>query len=309
MKHVISAKQFTDRDQVDGLMDVADRLRVSGGDRLRGRVLGTLFYEPSTRTRLSFEAAMLRLGGGVVSAASAEDWSSAAKGESIEDTARVLSSYVDCLVLRHPERGAAARAASHSAVPVINAGDGDGEHPTQALLDLYTVRRELGRLDGLRYALVGDLRYGRTVHSLVYLLGLCKDVHLTLVSPYELAMPQEVLNFITAQGVPCHQVHGGVSAVRDVLAAGPDVVYLTRTQLERGKAVEDDHRRFGREEMDLLPPTSVVLHPLPRRGELAAEVDGDCRAAYFRQAENGLWLRAALLDALLGRGACCESPS
>ena len=303
LRHVVSADQFPPS-LLEELFASADamRERLSGRARplLPGRVMATVFYEPSTRTRLSFESAMLRLGGQVVSTENARDFSSAIKGETLEDTVRIVSGYADCIVLRHPEEGAAARAAAVSPVPVINAGDGRGEHPTQALLDLYTIRSELGRLEGLHVVMAGDLANGRTVHSLVQLLAQYPGLTVTLAGPPQLRLPAATVSSLRESGVEVREARDLLEAVRDA-----DVVYQTRIQTERLSApVEEAERdairfRVTAEVMAALPQGAVVMHPLPRVGEIDPEVDADPRAAYFRQARNGVPVRMALLARVL----------
>ncbi|MEO6795676.1 MAG: aspartate carbamoyltransferase [Candidatus Dormibacter sp.] len=266
-----------------------------GPGRLDGRLLATIFFEPSTRTRFSFEAAMLRLGGQVLTAENARNASSVSKGESLEDSIRILSGYADAIVLRHPEAGAADRAASVADVPVINAGDGAGHHPTQALLDLYTIRKELGRLDHLRVGLVGDLRHGRTARSLALLLAMYPGTELTLVSPASLAMDDDVLTALAARGMRYTQVSQLLEVVGTL-----DVLYQTRIQAERFESADEYNRHRGVYVVDpalmrRLPDHAIVMHPLPRVGEIDPAVDADPRAAYFRQARNGLVVRMAAL--------------
>ncbi|MDP9363272.1 MAG: aspartate carbamoyltransferase [Chloroflexota bacterium] len=301
IRHVVEVGQF-DRPALNALFAAADRMRELPRDArpLQGRILATLFYEPSTRTRLSFESAMLRLGGGVVSTENAGEFSSAIKGETVEDTVRIVEGYADAIVLRHFEQGAAHRAAAVAGVPVLNAGDGPGEHPTQALLDLDTIRRELGRVDGLRVALVGDLRFGRTARSLARLLRLTTGTELVFVSPPAVPMGDDVRAELDAAGVP-HRDE------RDLAAVLPhvDVIYQTRIQRERFATEEEYQASRGvyvidRAAMARLNPGAVVLHPLPRVDEIAPEVDADPRAAYFRQAHNGVFVRMALLAQVLG---------
>ncbi len=305
LRHVLSAQEF-DRARLETLFADAramEAVLAAGGDeRLRGRVMATLFYEPSTRTRLSFESAMLRLGGSVISTENARDFSSAIKGETLEDTVRMVSGYADCIVLRHPEEGAAARAGRVAGVPVINAGDGPGQHPTQSLLDLYTISRELGRLDDLQVVLVGDLAHGRTVRSLAYLLAKFRDVRLTFVAPAMTRMRPDITGYLTAQGVP-------VRETEDLLEAVPsaDVVYQTRVQRERfhddqswaAAAAVRERYAITPAVMARMPARSVLLHPLPRVDEIDPAVDLDPRAAYFRQARNGVAVRMALLAQVL----------
>ena len=303
-RHVVSAEQFP-RALLEELFSSADemarRLLAAGPPLLPGRVMATLFYEPSTRTRLSFESAMLRLGGQVVSTENARDFSSAIKGETLEDTVRIVGGYSDCIVLRHPEEGAAARAAAVSTVPVINAGDGRGEHPTQALLDLYTIRAELGRLDGLRVVMAGDLANGRTVHSLIRLLSQYPGLRVTLAGPEQLRLPTPAVQALRRSGAEVREAESLLEAVVDA-----DVVYQTRIQAERlSEPLEESGRdaarfRVTKEVMAALPQGAVVMHPLPRVGEIDPEVDSDPRAAYFRQARNGVPVRMALLARVLG---------
>jgi aspartate carbamoyltransferase catalytic subunit len=272
----------------------------SAAGRLSGRLLATVFYEPSTRTRFSFEAAMHRLGGQVLSAENATRASSAAKGESLEDAIRVIGGYVDGIVLRHPEVGASERAAAVATVPVINAGDGPGHHPTQALLDLFTIKKELGRLDHLRVGLAGDLRNGRTVRSLALLLSRFPGNELVLISPPALGMGEDVIGSL-------QQAQQGQRETEDLAGAMSDldVLYQTRVQAERFASPEDYERHRGvyvvtPELMRRLPEHAILMHPLPRLGEIDPLVDADPRAAYFRQARNGLWVRMAVLDWAIG---------
>ena len=273
----------------------------SAAGRLSGRLLATVFYEPSTRTRFSFEAAMHRLGGQALSAENATRNSSAAKGESLEDAIRVIGGYADAIVIRHPELGAAGRAAEVAPVPVINAGDGPGHHPTQALLDLYTIKKELGRLDHLRVGLAGDLRNGRTVRSLALLLSRFPGNELVLISPPALRMGEDVIRSLV-------QAQQGLREIADLAVAIPDldVLYQTRIQAERFESPEEYERHRGvyvvtPEVMRRLPEHAILMHPLPRLGEIDPLVDADPRAAYFRQARNGLWVRMAVLDWAMGR--------
>ncbi len=303
LKHLIHAAQFNPESLLE-LFASTDRMQADDKARrlypvLQGRILATLFYEPSTRTRLSFEAAMQKLGGSVLSVENARDSSSAVKGESIADTVRVVSGYADAIAIRHFQEGTAAAAAASSPVPVINAGDGIGEHPTQALADGYTIHRELGRLDHLRVALVGDLLYGRTIHSLLPLLAMYPGQEVVLVSPPSLRLPEHYVAALTAQGVHLREV-----ATLDEAMDGADVTYVTRVQGERFAsaaeydAVKDAFVLTG-SNAQRLRPGAVIMHALPRLNEIAPEVDADPRAAYFRQARNGLYVRMALLAAML----------
>lgn len=299
LEHVLSSQQF-DRQLLEVVFARARQLDGVRDQRLRGRIMATLFYEPSTRTRLSFESAMLRLGGAVIGTEAAHQFSSVIKGETLEDTVRMAMAYADVIVLRHHEAGAAARAADVSQVPIVNAGDGPGEHPTQALLDLYTIERELGRVDGLHVVLCGDLRYGRTARSLALLLSQYEGVRLTFVAPPVAQMREDILALLDERGVPWRRVDSLAEAVAEA-----DVVYQTRIQKERFDDLAELARARGDTRIDArimarLPAHAIVMHPLPRVDEIAVEVDSDPRAAYFRQAHNGVSVRMALLDLLLG---------
>jgi aspartate carbamoyltransferase catalytic subunit len=299
--HLTSTKQLT-RVDTDTILKVAGQMQelveTKGGDkRLEGKIMASLFYEPSTRTRLSFEAAMNRLGGSVVSSVGMQ-FSSFSKGETIEDTIKMVCQYADVIAMRHPEQGSADTAASVSTVPFINAGDGPGQHPTQGLLDMYTVLKERGKLDGLHVAMVGDLRYGRTVHSLIFLMGLYDNVQFTFVAPEELRMPEKVTSF-------CDEKNILYTEADDITAAlDADVIYMTRVQGERF-ADKSEYERLKDKYIltaDMLKgKTGTIMHPLPRVKEIATDVDELPTAAYFRQAQNGMFLRMALLDLLLGK--------
>jgi aspartate carbamoyltransferase catalytic subunit len=301
LRHVIESQQFS-RPLLEELFSRAKQIREEPHNfshRLDGRVLAALFYEPSTRTRLSFEAAMLRLGGRTMGTDNAREFSSAAKGETLEDTIRIVSGYADVIVIRHNEQGAAQRAAAVSLVPVINAGDGPGQHPTQALLDLYTIKDEIGHLDGINIAMVGDLANGRTVRSLTYLLSKFQGTRIWFVAPPQVAMRDDIKAHLDEHGVKWTET-------RDLAAVLPkvDVVYQTRIQKERFtdeeayRAVKGVYRIDGGA-LALMKREAIVMHPLPRVDEIAPEVDVDPRAAYFRQARNGLFIRMALLDWLI----------
>jgi aspartate carbamoyltransferase catalytic subunit len=301
---VVESQQF-DRPVLERVFGVAaemEQLVAAGGSQeLKGRIMASLFYEPSTRTRLSFEAAMLRLGGEVLGTESAGEFSSVAKGETLEDTVQIVAGYADVIVLRHFDVGASRRAAAISPVPVINAGDGPGQHPTQALLDLYTIKKELGRVDGLRIAMVGDLANGRTVRSLSYLLSKFDGVELVFVAPAAVAMGRDIKGHLDERGVSYRETEDLDAVLPEV-----DVVYQTRIQKERFGSRLDEYRRVSgiyimdARAMSLMRPTAVLMHPLPRVGEITPDVDRDPRAAYFRQARNGLFIRMALLRLLLG---------
>jgi len=301
---ILSVSQF-DREMLDYIFFRAREMRqmargVGGSDLLRGRVVACLFYEPSTRTSSSFIAAMERLGGSVIPITQGVQFSSVSKGETLADTVRTLEQYADVIVLRHPETGSAKLAADYASVPIINAGDGTGEHPTQALLDLFTIHEELGRVDGLKIAMVGDLRYGRTVHSLTKLLTQY-DVSLRFVSPEILRLPLTIMNEVIDAGRPVRETHD----VADVIE-NADVLYVTRVQKERFSDLSQyegvkDHYEITPELMTKAKEKMVVMHPLPRVGEIHYAVDSDPRAAYFRQVQNGMYIRMALLAAVLGR--------
>ena len=297
-RHLTSTKQLS-RADTDAILEEAAKMekiqKKGGSDLLKGKILAALFYEPSTRTRLSFESAMHRLGGQVITAEGIQ-FSSLYKGETIEDTMMMVGGYADIIAMRHPDQGSADTAASASPVPFINAGDGPGQHPTQALLDLYTIQKECGKVDGIHITMVGDLRYGRTVHSLSFLLGLYKNVKFTLVSPQELTMPEKVTGFFKEKGIEFTET--------DDLAASldSDVVYMTRVQKERFA----DNSEYERLKLKyiltakmLKGKKAIVMHPLPRVGEIATDVDALPNAAYFRQANNGVPVRMALLSMLL----------
>ncbi len=300
---IISVRQFS-RDNLAYIFDVADEMRaivkrVGSTDLLKGHVLACVFYEPSTRTSSSFIAAMSRLGGSVIPINEVR-YSSVTKGESLPDTIRTLESYADVIVLRHPEVGASKVAAEYARKPIINAGDGVGEHPTQALLDLYTIRSDLGTLDGLHVAMVGDLRYGRTVHSLARLLCLY-DVKMTFVSPEILRLPLDVMNDIKCDGRQVRETYDVHEIIGEM-----DVLYVTRVQRERfaDQAQYDsvkDYYVITAELMEQAKEEMVIMHPLPRVGEISYALDDDPRAAYFRQMENGMYIRMALLAAVLGK--------
>ena len=303
-QHILTVAQF-EREDLNRLFLRADRCtEIAAGERasqvLSGKLLANLFFEPSTRTRLSFGSAFLRLGGAVETTVGVQ-FSSMAKGETLEDTVRVIDGYADVIVLRHPEVGAARRAGAVAKHPVINAGDGAGEHPTQALLDTYTIERERGSIEGLRIALIGDLKHGRTVHSLARLLTRFEDVQLLLTSPAELAMPQGVIDELRATGTRFECV----SCLTDAVAAA-DVLYVTRLQAERFEDQTQAARFIGSYVVNraLLEKTgrldATILHPLPRRHDLATDVDDLPGAAYFRQSHLGVPLRMSLFCEVFG---------
>jgi len=303
LHHVIRAQQFG-RNVLAEIFETAGEMeqvvREGGSELLAHKVMATVFYEPSTRTRLSFESAMKRLGGDVIATENAREFSSAAKGETLEDTIRIIEGYADVIVLRHYESGAAERAASVTDVPIINAGDGPGQHPTQALLDMYTIQKEIGRLDGISIAMVGDLANGRTVRSLSYLLAKYEDVTLYFVAPEIVRMKDDIKEYLTK-----HHVAFVEETDLKAVASKVDVIYQTRIQKERfGDRIEDYEKASGvyivdRHLLNVMKPNAIVMHPLPRVEEIKPEVDSDHRAAYFRQAQNGLYIRMALLKMLL----------
>lgn len=297
--HVLEAQQFT-REILEDLFVRASRLeKAPKPTLLQNKIMITLFYEPSTRTRLSFETAMIRLGGNVVSTENAAQFSSAAKGETLEDTIRVVSGYGDVIVIRHFEEGAAFRASQVSPIPVINAGDGTGQHPTQALLDLYTIQKELGHIDGVSVAMVGDLANGRTVRSLSYLLSFYKNIRLFFVSPPNVRMRDDIKAYLTSQKIPFTE-----SESLEEVAPQVDVIYQTRIQRERFVNIVEYEKTRGiyiitEEILSRMKSHAIIMHPLPRVDEISYEVDNDRRAAYFRQAHNGLYIRMALLEKIL----------
>ncbi|KAI3510219.1 hypothetical protein L1887_25750 [Cichorium endivia] len=304
LQDVIEAQQF-DRDTLGAIFEVAREMETiekksHGSQLLNGYLMATLFYEPSTRTRLSFESAMKRLGGEVLTTENAREFSSAAKGETLEDSIRTVEGYSDIIVMRHFESGAARRAAMTANIPVINAGDGPGQHPTQALLDVYTIEREIGKLDGIKVGLVGDLANGRTVRSLAYLLAKYNDVKIYFVSPEVVKMKEDIKEYLTLNGVEWEE-----SKDLKEVASKCDVVYQTRIQKERFGERSDIYEEargkyiIDRDVLGVMQKHAIVMHPLPRLDEITVDVDGDPRAAYFRQAKNGLYIRMALLKLLL----------
>jgi aspartate carbamoyltransferase catalytic subunit len=298
----IEPPDFT-KEEYEGIFGLAERIMAAPRDyaeRAKGMLLATLFYEPSTRTRFSFEAAMLKLGGQVIGF-SGESSSSAAKGESIADTLRTVTCYADIAVIRHPKEGSAHVAAGAADIPIINGGDGGHQHPTQTLTDLMTIRSEKGRLTGLKVGLCGDLKFGRTVHSLARALCRYEGIEFILISPEELRVPDYVKAEIKRG---CGGVYREVERMQDVLPE-LDILYMTRVQKERFFN-EDDYVRLkdryvlDAEKMKLAPEDMIVMHPLPRVNEIATDVDSDPRAVYFKQVRNGMYARMALILSLLG---------
>ena len=301
MEHIISCEQF-DRTYFEHLFSVADDMMQQPekyAHSLDGKVIATMFFEPSTRTRLSFEAAIMRLGARNISTENAREASSATKGESLEDTIRVLSGYTDGIVMRHFDKDAAIRAAAVSDVPIFNAGSGSGAHPTQALLDLYTMHKCQKSFDHISVAVVGDLLFGRTVHSLIKLLAAYDHVIIYGLSSPNFALPKEYIDYLRihkATYIPCTSF--------EELPANIDVIYNTRTQLERFRESDLSPKEFiiNKKVMEYFSEDTILLHPLPRNAEIDTDVDDDKRAMYFKQAHYGMWVRMALLyDTILGK--------
>lgn len=302
MRHLLSPLDFS-VEELDKLMDVANDIEANPAKyahACEGKKLATLFYEPSTRTRLSHEAAMLNLGGNVLGFSSA-DSSSAAKGESVADTIRMISCYADIVAMRHPKEGAPMVACQHATIPVINAGDGGHQHPTQTLTDLLTIRSTKGRLHNMTIGLCGDLKFGRTVHSLIQALVRYTGIKFVLISPEELRLPSYIRNDVLDKtNTPYEEVVRLEDALPHL-----DILYMTRVQKERFFNEEDylrmkDFYILDAKKMQLAPEDMYVLHPLPRVNEIATDVDDDPRAAYFKQAQYGVYIRMALILNLLG---------
>ena len=302
MRHLIDPLDFTLEETLK-ILNLADRISENPSAYSHvadGKKLATLFYEPSTRTRLSFEAAMLNLGGQTLGFAGAEQ-SSATKGETVADTARVVSCYADIIAMRHPKEGAPLRASMYSNVPIINAGDGGHNHPTQTLIDMMTIRQRKGRLDHLTIGFCGDLKFGRTVHSLVNSLVRYPENQFYFISPDELRVPEYLIeDTLKPANIPYHEVDDLENTLPKL-----DVLYMTRVQKERFFNEEDYVRLKGiymltKDKLQLAPSDMPVLHPLPRVDELSLDVDDDKRAAYFQQVQNGVYIRMALIMSLLG---------
>ena len=302
MKHLLSPLDFS-VEELDNLMDIAKDIEANPekyAHACEGKKLATLFYEPSTRTRLSHEAAMINLGGSVLGFSSA-DSSSASKGESVADTIRVISCFADICAMRHPKEGAAMVASQHATIPVINAGDGGHQHPTQTLTDMLTIRSLKGRLDNMTIGLCGDLKFGRTVHSLIHALVRYPGIRFVLISPEELKLPSYIKNdVLDRQNIPYEEVVRLEDALPDL-----DILYMTRVQKERFFNEEDyvrmiDFYILDNKKMELAKEDMYILHPLPRVNEIATEVDNDPRAAYFKQVQYGVYIRMALILTLLG---------
>lgn len=298
MEHIISCEQFSDT-YLNHLFTLADDIMAHPNNyvnSLKNKVIATMFFEPSTRTRLSFEAAILRLGAKNVSTENAMEASSTTKGESLEDTIRVLNGYVDGIVMRHFDKTAAERAVKVAKVPIFNAGSGSGEHPTQALLDLYTIYHYKPTFNGLKVAIVGDLLFGRTVHSLIKLLAIYKNISIYGLSGKYLKLPQEYIDYLTNRGakyIPCQSF--------EELPVDLDIIYNTRTQLERFNGSDFEAKEFiiDKKVLNRFSEETYLLHPLPRNNEISTDVDDDKRAVYFEQAKNGMYIRMSLLYDIL----------
>lgn len=300
MRHLITPLDFT-TEELDRLFDLAndiERNKEKYAKKCAGKILATCFYEPSTRTRLSFESAMLQLGGEVLGFSDAGS-SSASKGESVSDTIRMISAYTDICAMRHPKEGSAMVAATAASIPVINAGDGGHQHPTQTLTDLLTIRSLKKRLDNFTIGLCGDLKFGRTVHSLINALVRYPNVKFVFISPEELRIPDYIIDMLKEKGIPFKEV----IRLEDVMPE-LDLLYMTRVQRERFFNEQDyvrlkDFYILDKEKMTLAKPDMLVLHPLPRVNEISVEVDQDPRAAYFKQVQYGVYVRMALILTLL----------
>ncbi|HEY4490329.1 MAG TPA: aspartate carbamoyltransferase [Candidatus Paceibacterota bacterium] len=298
MKHVIKSQQFNKK-FINSIFSIADKLKKKTESPLKGKIMASLFYEPSTRTRFSFESAMLRLGGSVITTENAREFSSIAKGETLEDSIRVINNYADVIILRHHEEGSSQRASLVSKIPVINAGDGIGQHPTQALLDLYTIKKEFGEIDEITIAFVGDLKHGRTIRSLAYLLGKYRRVKIYFVSPKALRVGNDIKTYLNKHKIRYFEIENLESIINKI-----DVLYQTRIQKERFKNIKDYKRFKGCYQIniklaDRMKLKSIIMHPLPRIDEILPEVDISRKAVYFKQAEYGLLIRMALLKYLL----------
>jgi aspartate carbamoyltransferase catalytic subunit len=303
LKHLIKSQQF-DKELLSEIFDTSKQMESvfqNGQSKLLGgKILASLFYEPSTRTRLSFESAMMRLGGRIITTENAKEFSSAAKGENIEDTVRVISHYADAIVLRHHESGTCERASKFSDIPIINAGDGPGQHPTQALTDLYTIQKELNTTDDFEIAMVGDLQNGRTVRSLCYLLAKYNNIKITFVSPQVVRMKDDIKEYLTKHGVSFTEESNLLE-----VAKRADVIYQTRIQKERFSDNPEEYKMavgkyiIDESVLSVMKGKSIIMHPLPRLDEISPLVDSDPRAAYFRQAKNAVYVRGAILKHLL----------
>ena len=304
MNHILSANQFKKQDLDKILLRAEEMEKQVGAGKvnklLADKIVACLFFEPSTRTRMSFESAALRLGAQVISMENGAESSSAHKGETLEDSIKIVSAYSDLIVLRHPEAGAAEKAAGVCTVPIINAGDGPNQHPTQGLLDLYTIKKEKGTLENLTFAFVGDLIYGRTLHSFLPFLSEYPNNKFYFISPKELALPAEYKELLKSKNLIFEEGQNLEAALKEA-----DVIYMTRVQKERFKNVEDYNKvkdlfLLKQEHLNQIKKDAIIMHPLPRVNEIDPAIDQDPRAAYFRQAKNGLYTRMALLLHALG---------
>lgn len=299
MKHVLSSDQYT-KESLKELFDLTDKIKKHPEEyshKLDDKIIAIMFYEPSTRTRLSFETAALKLGAKIITTENAGEFSSAIKGETLEDSVKVIAGYADAMVMRHKSETSAIEAASVNKIPILNGGAGKGEHPTQALLDLYTIRDKKGRLDNLKVAILGDLLHGRTIHSLIKLLSLYENIEIYGLSKEVFALPEEYINILKERNIEYKKCDSFDDLPKDL-----DVMYHTRIQSER---FEGD---FGKEEyildkkvLDTFSDDTIILHPLPRTTEISPEIDEDPRACYFEQAHNGLYVRMGLLLQVLDR--------
>jgi aspartate carbamoyltransferase catalytic subunit len=296
-KHLISIDDLS-RSQIDAILELSEQLKhYPDNDYLKNKVIAACFFEASTRTRLSFESAILRLGGNVIGFSDSGSTSLAKKGETLEDTIKVISQYSDGVIIRHPESGSALRASKVSTVSVINAGDGANEHPTQTLLDLFTIKETQGRLDNLKIAMVGDLRYGRTVHSLSIALSLYSNVELVFIAPDDLQMPKHICEYLQDKNIKFSISSDLENSIKDV-----DIIYMTRIQLERLSGNEKYVQCvLNKDLVKRTKTTSAILHPLPRREEIDVSVDILPQAKYFQQAQNGLYVRQAILKSLIAK--------
>jgi len=299
MKHVLSSEQYTRKD-LEETFELTDKIRNNPKDyahKLDDKIIAIMFYEPSTRTRLSFETAALKLGAKIITTENAGEFSSAAKGETIQDTVKVISGYADAMVIRHKSDTSAVDAASVNKIPILNAGAGKGEHPTQSLLDLYTIKEKKGKIDGMKVAVVGDLKYGRTIHSLLRLLSLYDNIEIYGLSIDAFALPQEYIDMLKEKGIEYKTCTSFEELPRDI-----DIIYQTRIQKERFDGNFDNAEFIiDQKVLDSFSKDTIILHPLPRVVEIAEEVDDDPRACYFEQAHNGLFVRMALLLQVLDR--------
>lgn len=305
MNHIISTESAT-KEFTDDILLRAEKMEAQckkGKVKkvLENKIVACIFFEPSTRTRLSFETAALKLGAQVISAEDASSNGSTHKGETIEDTTKVIASYADVLVMRHFEKGSVDKAALVSTIPVVNAGDGAHEHPTQAFLDLYTIKKEQKKLSNLTITFVGDLKNSRTIHSLLPLLNLYSNNKLNFVSPKELKLSADITSALSEKGISYSETEN-----LDEVLADSDVVYMTRVQKERFENLDDyehvkDAYLLKKNHLDSMKSTAIIMHPLPRVNEIAHDIDSDKRAAYFRQAQNGLYVRMAILALVLNK--------